>query len=90
VTAERVIWKFVLEPGRPVMMPTGAKVLHVGGQKDTLTLWAECNPVAVKEPRRFHVMDTGGTLPENAGRYLGTAMLYQQSLVLHVYDPEGR
>ena len=89
MTAERVIWKFELEPNRPVMMPTGARVLYAGAQKDVLCLWAECNPANVKEARSFHVVSTGDALPDDAGRYVGTAMLYQQSIILHVYDPES-
>lgn len=91
----QVIWKFTVEVGPGsiayVEMPRHAVVLTVAAQSDKLCLWARCTVEAVKETRRFWVFGTGHAIPyEDVGRYLGTALLHDGRLVLHVYDEPGR
>ena len=83
---DRTIWKFRLLPGFGVKMPRGAKVLHAGGQGEELCVWALCDPEAPTEERRFDVYGTGHPCPADLGPYVGTALLGNGSLVLHVFE----
>lgn len=67
-------------------MPAGAKVLTAREQGDDVCLWAEVDPAAALEMRRFAVYSTGSEIPVIPGIYIGTAMLAAGRLVLHVYE----
>lgn len=87
------IWKY--EIYHPVAgltstleMPAGARVLGVKEQNNTLQLWAvvDTNMIAkglVK--KHLFVVGTGHELPANAGPYIGTGVLHNGELVLHVF-----
>lgn len=81
----RTIWKFILEPGKPVMMPS-ACVLSVHAQHDQICIWAMVNPDTPLSPRHFNVFGTGHPLPEVPGNFLGTVLLHGGDLVMHVYE----
>lgn len=86
----RVIWKETLSPNmvQELMLPVGAHVLCAREQYDLPCIWFECDPDAVKEPRRFLVLGTGG--PGRSGdskdRYLGTVALFSGTLMFHVFE----
>lgn len=85
----RVIWKFqpelINESVAACDMPVGARVLTAREQGRELCLWAEVDPAAELERRLFYVIGTGHALPKKVGGYIGTVMLYSDTLVLHVY-----
>lgn len=83
----RTIWKFLLRPGEPVVMPAGARPISAREQHDTICVWAEVDPAAPMEPRHFGVYGTGHALPDDPGRFLGTASLHGGRLIFHVYEP---
>lgn len=90
-----IIWKYALNPpigGNAIelIMPKGARVLHVEAQRDAAVLWVLADPAAAKQVRTFNVYGTGFTVPSDAGEYVGTAMLYKGDLVIHVFDPEAK
>lgn len=85
----RVIHKFPIRtdyPSTTVMMPVGSKIIHVAMQGDTLMLWAEVEPDAQMESRRFAVAGTGWLVPP--GKHLGS--VFQEKFVWHVYDMQER
>lgn len=89
----RSIWKFKVDPEKPVEMPAGARLLSVAFQGDDLCVWAEVDPDAPKVQRRFTVVGTGHDLPSAPGEFVGTAhtdgiagIFGFGALVFHVYD----
>lgn len=91
----RTIYKFHLDSKRnEISMPVGAKVLTVGSQTiadsiaESIVIWADVNLKAETEQRTFLVYGTGWPLPEDAPdiHYIGTALLYKNRLVFHVYE----
>jgi hypothetical protein len=106
---ERVIWKYQLQmqggpqwkyqlqmQGGPqeILMPTGAKVVHVDMQRNLVTLWCECDPGAEMEGRSFRIVPTGGVAgvkEHHLGtkeHHLGTAIEERMSgqYVWHIYE----
>lgn len=82
----KTVWKFPLEPLAPrVVMPEGARIVHIAAQAGEVCLWAEVNPEAPREKRTFHCVMTGGRA-DGRGEYVGTAHLVDSGLVVHVYE----
>jgi hypothetical protein len=79
------IYKYKLDKDI-VEMPNGARILHVGIQSGDLYAWALVNPEAVKIPT-LRVIGTGHPIPdsEHLDVFMGTHLLYDGSLVLHVF-----
>jgi hypothetical protein len=82
----KAVWKFVIHPYAMNMMPVGAKPLSVHAQGDDLFLWALVDTEAELEDREFVIVGTGHELPDHAGEFLGTALLADGRLVLHVFE----
>lgn len=81
------VWKFVLDIGRQAIeMPVDAEVLHIAEQHDQVCVWALVSPDAPKAERRFVVTGTGHPVPDRRGRFLGTVLLLDGALVLHVWE----
>lgn len=86
----REIWKYELDitDRQDVSMPKGAKVLAVQMQREAVTLWAEVDPQAKREPRHFRIFGTGHPMPlQTMGYedvYIGTVQ--ERSFVWHVYE----
>lgn len=80
------IWKyeFAVQDDVTLSMPRGAKILTVQDQRGAVTMWAEIDPAAPREKRRFRVVGTGESLDPNRLQYLGTAQF--GVLVWHVYE----
>ncbi len=87
--ATKVIWKYQLATGlNPVEMPGDARVLSAHGQRDEVCIWALVDPERPVETRRFWVLGTGHTTDPavSLGAFIGTALLYGDSIVLHVFE----
>jgi hypothetical protein len=82
----KTIWKYALHPYTSHMMPVGAKLLSVHAQGSEICLWALVDTEAALEERKFVVVGTGHKVPENAGQFIGTALLCLGVLVLHVFE----
>lgn len=85
----QTVWKYSLPCAgvNRLLLPTGAQVLHVASQNDDLCLWVQVDPERSVVWRTFHVVGTGHDLPSDAVlRFVGTAMLFAGSLVLHVFE----
>lgn len=84
------IWKTVLAPQsvQEVEVPQGAEFLCAREQHGSLAVWFRCDPTAPKDHRKLAVCVTGGDAPSpEQGRYLGTALLYDGTLVCHIFEP---
>jgi hypothetical protein len=86
------IWKFpipspaTLSGEVSIEMPAFADILSIQVQGSTPCVWAICNPVNVKETRRFKIVPTGGPIGTDQTflKYLSTIQL--GVLVFHVFE----
>lgn len=88
------IWKQQLKvvDEQSVVMPVGAKVLHVGLQYEQPTMWFLCDPEAQKQTRTVFVVGTGHPLPDQVTErdHIGTVLMSGGSLVWHYFiSPRG-
>jgi hypothetical protein len=70
------------------LAPKGAKLLTVANQNDAFVIWylVDEDLDIPLEKRKLLVVGTGHKeVPDNA-EYIGTAMFYNGSLVLHVFE----
>lgn len=70
-----------------ITMPVGARVLHVHEQAGFPTLWAQCDPDAPTEHRRFAVIPTGFDEVPDGAVFIGTAHVVGN--VWHVFELAG-
>ena len=91
----KTIWKFdLLMRGRvTVAMPRGAVVLSVGVQRrahdvEVPVVWMQCRSDAAAPiaSRVFNVLVTGGSVPSEAGTFVGTFQINEGEYVGHVFD----
>ena len=81
----KTIWKFPLRLVGGIQylsIPKDARLLHVGDQFDTPSLWFEVDEDAEREELGFSVVGTGH--PVSGGEYLGTAV--GSRFVWHIYQ----
>lgn len=76
-----------------IEMPKGATPLHVGVADrgtgvEQAFLWALVDTTQPSESFPLWLALTGAPLPEGLGEHLGTAVMYDGSFVVHVF--EGR
>ncbi len=67
-------------------LPEGAVVLSVHVQRGTPFMWAEVDPAAPFVERRFELRGTGHPLDGSEGRFVGTFLIRDDSLVFHLYE----
>ena len=82
------VYKYELPFGdtADVMMPDGARVLHVGTQGEVVFMWALVDPEAPEVLRQFYVRGTGHPMGAAEGlEHLGTFMLMDGIFVGHVF-----
>lgn len=71
-----------------ILLPIGAKVLHVGEQHDDMMLWALVDDAETRwEPREFRVLGTGHSFngDDFYSVYIGTVIMQRGALVFHVF-----
>ncbi len=85
----KVIWKFTLRPIIEIEMPEGAQVLSVHEQNGEVCMWAQVRTENPTVKRKFFTFGTGHILPDNKRlKYVGTALLIDEALVLHVFEED--
>jgi len=83
----KTVWKYVFPDMRcRIELPAGARILSVREQGANVCMWALVDPEAPKEPRDFAIIGTGHTITEPGITFLGTAVLYESIIVLHVFE----
>jgi hypothetical protein len=89
----RTVWKYPLSLD-PVAVqftqvkhiPAGARLVHCAVQDDLPTLWYEVDPDADTVTHRFQIFGTGhGPIGDHLS-HIGTVLLADGQLVLHVYE----
>jgi len=88
-----VVWKFVLATiptdvrDRQVLeMPVGAQMLTVQMQDDLLCLWALVDPNAPRASYTFRIAGTGHNIEEEKLLYIGSVLLFNDTIVFHVFQ----
>ncbi len=85
----RTIFKYELTPGevrQAIELRVDAKILSVGNQGERFMVWVELDPDREPQERFFTVYGTGHPLPDDPGRYIGTAQFANGRLVFHAYE----
>jgi hypothetical protein len=82
----RAVYKYPI--ASRVMMPKGAKILHLGHQDDVMYFWVEIDTEEkIHEVRRFFVAGTGQVVPSDEKMtYRGTVILHAGAYVFHVFE----
>lgn len=80
------IWKFTLEVAdrQNLQMPEGAKILTAQLQGNYLNVWAQCDPLALKQRREIEVFGTGHPMDEAQRSYISTVQI--GPIVFHVFE----
>ncbi len=89
-----VIWKEEISLNtdlHEIMLPSGAEILYAreqktGGNPDKICIWFRCDPMQPTTPRTICLVGTGHPCPGPEGRYLGSAHLNNDTLILHVFE----
>ena len=82
------VWKYTLGGGKVALqMPQGAKLLHVGWQRNDICIWALVSPLRDLVYRNFLVAGTGHPIEDSETlEFVGTAITPDQSFVFHVFE----
>lgn len=83
----RVVYKYPLLTAagtQEVVLPVGAKIVHVGMQGERITLWAEVDPDEHRAaPWAVRILGTGD--PAIPDRYTHAGTVFIGAFVFHVY-----
>lgn len=85
----RTIHKYPLDITNSVILlrlPQHAELLTVVVQRGVPTLWALVETENAVVDRYIWCFGTGRHLPKPLGKYLGTVLLFVDTLVLHYFD----
>ena len=83
------IWKYQLEicDEQHLQMPSGAKILTVQIQQETVQLWACVDPDQTLILRQIRIHGTGHHVPNHDKlKYISTFQLQDGNLVFHVFE----
>ena len=75
--AMKKVFKYILilrSVRQQVLMPKGAKILHVGEQNRAITIWALVDTEAELLHREFIIMGTGQNIPYDKYTHVGTVL----------------
>lgn len=82
----KTIYKYILMHDCSINMPKLSQLLSVHEQVGQICLWVLVDPQNVDETREFVVIGTGHNIPKDGHAFVGTAMMHDGSLVLHVFE----
>ena len=84
----KTIYKYPLSitDVQTIWMPSGAKILSVQEQRDTLCLWAAVDRDNIEAPRTILIVGTGNPMPYTCNDFIGTVQTNGGALVWHVFE----
>jgi len=83
----RTIYKYELKDSVcKLHLPLGAEVVMAGGQVGAVFIWALINNEQQETRERTFLVHPTGHAVSDYEVYVGTAMLFNDSLVLHVFE----
>lgn len=82
------IFKYEVEPGKPVTMKRGAKVMSAAAIGDSIFVWAIVDELAPDTARRIVGFPTGLSDVSEAKSmvFIGTVVMHGGALVFHIFD----
>ena len=82
----KTIWKSLLrdQPLQELEVPEGAEFLCAREQGNVLAVWYLCDSDKPPTKRKIAICGTGHEAPD--GRYIGTGLLFDGRLVVHVFE----
>lgn len=80
-------YQLLVTHDQTIKLPKGARVLSVGAQGNKVFLWALVDDKEEIESVPFTILGTGEVADVEHCTFLGTVMLYDGELVLHVFVP---
>lgn len=82
------IHKAVLQPAdvQEIMVPEGAEMLSAGEQFNNICVWYRCNPAKPLQARKLAIVGTGHPVPDESGRFLGTAAMHGGEFMFHIFE----
>jgi len=85
------VYKYrVYETPTPVLqLPSGAALLHLGEENDSLYVWALVDTEQPYEQRDLMLAGTGWEMPATPGRHVGTVQM-RNGLVFHLFEGGGQ
>lgn len=92
--AAKAVWKFPIpvDDVAKILMPKGAKILHVAEQFGIPCIWAlvDTDPSVTKVIREFRFSGTGHTIYDHQiGEHIGTFVMQGGQLVFHIFETKA-
>lgn len=81
----RVIHKFNIGENNKIVVREGYKVLSVMIQRGQICMWVEFDPEEAHEIVEISIYGTGVDMPDEPGKFIGSVMSADNSLVFHIY-----
>lgn len=74
-----------------ISMPSGAQILSAppdvrNSHGRTVEIWAVVDTDQAHEDREFRIIGTGNYLPDDCGRFIGTAVTHGDAAVWHIFE----
>lgn len=83
----QTIWKHVIttDPVQAITIPQNIKPLKVDVQNGEPCFWYMLDPTAPMTTRHLRLFGTGHQIPSHCGEYVGTFMVDNDAIVIHVF-----
>lgn len=82
----KTIWKYELATLRQTIpMPVGARILSAAAQGTSICVWVEVDPSTNYENVTLVTVLTGHPMPDVPMTFIGTVLLNEGMMVVHVY-----
>ena len=69
-----------------IEIPLGGEILSCAGQDRGVCIWVKVNPNARLVTRNFKTVGTGHEFKDEYLHYVGTALIFNDNLVFHVFE----
>lgn len=85
---KQVIWKFILkiQEEQEIYLPENSMFLTTREQYDNVCIWYKVCPDNILMKKLILIYGTGKSFDNINGKYLGSALLLNGDLVLHVFE----
>jgi hypothetical protein len=86
--AMQTIWKKILPvtATQVIEVPGDAEILSVNRQHEQLVIWYTCDPTLITNKNITILMCGTGHIAPEFSKYIGTVLLNDDSLVIHVFE----
>lgn len=82
----KVVWKFEVPDYGIINLPSKSEILKVDVQHGKVCMWVLCTPTTACVQRTFGVYPTGYNVNESKMEHIGSVIMHNGDLVLHVFE----